>query len=197
MYILRQYKPQPTAELRSRRKEGRFPVEQDLGTNTTVDDARTLYAAYDSHGERHRRWRKAVKEPMSEHYQRYPIEWPLSCLAVCTHFERHGGTPRMWLAQWLRDKRLESTNCVARDLRVLLEVLQKAWSHDQLSFGGVTALEVVTEAHAKPQKPNGDTPKISSRIGGAGDAVIPGLRQCPRKRRMLLMWKTCVPVGEA
>ena len=32
MYILRQHKPQPTAELRSRQKEGRSSVGQDLGT---------------------------------------------------------------------------------------------------------------------------------------------------------------------
>ena len=34
----------------------------------------------------------------------------------------------MWLAQRLRDKRLESTNCVARELWVLVEALQMAGS---------------------------------------------------------------------
>ena len=83
----------------------------------------------------------------------------------------------MWLAHWLRDKRLESTNCVAHELQVLLEALQKAGSSDQLSLRGVTALEVVTEAYSKPQNPNKDTPELFLRIGRAGDAVISGLKQ--------------------
>ena len=55
-----------------------------------------------------------------KHYAQCPIDGPLSYLSLCTHFE-HGGSPWMWLAQWLRDKRLES--------------LQTAGSCDQLNLG--------------------------------------------------------------
>ena len=81
----------------------------------------------------------------------------------------------MWLAQWLRDRRLESTDRVAHELRVLGETLQAAGSYDQLNLGGVAAFEIVarrvqliTEAYSNPQKPDWDTTKFFSGRGGAG-----------------------------
>ena len=133
---------------------------------------------------RHREWREAVRKSTTEHYPQYPIDGPLSCLSLCTHFERHGGSPSIWLAQWLRDKRLESTDRVAHELRVLVETLQTAGSYDQLNLGRLAAIEIVarlvqiiTEAHANTQKPNWDTSKFFSGTSAAGDAESPQLRQ--------------------
>ena len=90
----------------------------------------------------------------------------------------------MWLAQWLRDKRLESTDPIAHELRVLVETLQTAGSYDQLHLGrdrGSTR----TAHHRgvrQPQKPNCDTSKFFSGTSAAGGAVSPELRQYVLKK---------------
>ena len=77
-------------------------LETDRNQNSGVadagdDDARTLHVLYDNHGDGYREWREGVRESTTEHYPQYLIDGLLSCLSLCTHFERHGGSPRIWL----------------------------------------------------------------------------------------------------
>ena len=70
----------------------------------------------------------------------------------------------MWLAQWLRDKRLESTDRVAHELWVLVETLETAGELGELAALEIVArrVQLITEACAKLQKPNWDTSKFFS-----------------------------------
>ena len=99
-----------------------------------------------------------MKESTTELYQEYPIEAPRSCPTLCAHLEGHGGSARMWIAQWFRFKSLESDR-VAHGVWVFEESLQTTGTFNQLSFRGLAVREVVarrvqliTEAYTNPQK---------------------------------------------
>ena len=64
------------------------------------------------------------------------------------------------------------------------EALRTSGSYDQLNLGDATARKkvarrvlVITETYSNPQKPNWDTSKFFSGMGGAGDPASPELRQ--------------------
>ena len=64
----------------------------------------------------------------------------------------------MWLAQWLRDKRLESTDRVAHELQVLVETMRTAGFCDQINLGERSGPR---DCGSNPQKPHWDTSKFS------------------------------------
>ena len=71
--------------------------------------------------------------------------------------ERQGGDPKQWLDKWLREKKLESNDRVAHELRCLTDVLYLAGSVDQLNMGGLCCIEslcrriaAIVEAYAMP-----------------------------------------------
>ena len=116
-------------------------------------------------------------------------DWWASWLFVSVHTLRTPrGVTRMWLAQWLRDKRPESTDRFTHE-PVLVETLQTAGSYDHLILGRLAALEIVArrvqltaEPHANPQTPNWDTSKFFSGTSAAGDSVSLDLKQYVLKK---------------
>ena len=91
---------------------------------------------WDAHGERFKAWRDAVREAIQEDLPGAQLEWATTTLNLCKVMERQGGDPKLWMERWLREKRVESSDRVAHELRALVEVLYAAGVVDQLNVGG-------------------------------------------------------------
>ena len=109
----------------------------------TTEDARTLWVDWDAHGERCKPWREVCREASSEDLEESRVEGPVTALHMCKAMEREGGDPRMWLERWLREKRLDSSDRVAHELRALTDVLFLSGSVDQLNVGGLHGMEAL------------------------------------------------------
>ena len=90
----------------------------------------------------------------------------------------------------MREKGLTHTDRVVHELRVLVEVLELAGSHDQVNLPMLASLEflgrriqAICDAHSvNPQKPNYDSANLFAGSGQASDAVAPEMRSYVARR---------------
>ena len=156
------------------------PPSKEAGSS---DEVRTLWVDYDEQGERHKRWRDAVKESFTPAFDQQPLEGPLSALHVMKHTERHGGDPRQWLLQWMRSKHIEQSDRVYHELKVITDSLYYAATFDQVNVPALLSMEVlcrrlqaICDAYSNPNKPTWDNARVFSGQGSPDDIVSPAIR---------------------
>ena len=151
-----------------------------------VDDLRTLWLDWDEHGERFKTWRAVVKESREEGLRDSPVPGPDTTLHLMKHMERNGGDPRRWLAEFLRERRIDRGDRVYHEATNLAEVMALAGSFDQLNLPGLACfeklsrrLQAVIDAYsgAAGSGPNWKMARFYDGAQTAADAVSPQLRQ--------------------
>jgi hypothetical protein len=170
-------------------ERGPLPEGADKQVVTTpradgAGDVRTLAVDFDSQNSRHKEWRQVVSEAHFADVDSFPMEGPPSLHFLIRHFHRHGGTPRGWLALYLRDKGLSQQDRVSHELAILCEILELGGSFDQLNLPSLAAMEcagrriqAIIDAHAvNPQRPNYDSATLFAGTGRATDGVSPDLK---------------------
>ena len=147
----------------------RSNVEAALAGESTRDaaDVRTLWVDWDSHGERWKPWREAVRESTAESFPDAPLEGANTSLHMCKSMERMGGCPRLRLDRWAREKRLEPTDRAVHEMRVLTEALRLFGTYGQVNLGALAGIETIcrriafiVDAYANPAKPSWDNAKF-------------------------------------
>ena len=153
-------------------------------------DVRTLWVDFDEHGERFKRWRDVCRESFTPTYDAKPLEGPATALHIIKHMERHGGDPRLWLQMWLRSKRIETTDRIYHELKVLIDCLFYAGTFDQLNIPGLMSLEVISrriqaisDAYTNPMKPSWENAKVFTGQGSPEDIVSPTFRTYAVKKQ--------------
>jgi len=146
-------------------------------------DVRTLWVDWDAHGERWKPWREAVRESTSETFKDAPLEGASTALHMCKGMERMGGCPRLWLDRWSREKRLEPTDRVMHEMRVLTEALRLFGTYDQVNLGALAGVEalcrriaLIVDAYHNPAKPSWENAKFFSGTAATEEVVAPALR---------------------
>lgn len=154
-----------------------------------VDDARTLWVDWDTHGDRFKAWKVVVQESFSEDLGEGRFDGAATALHMCRAMERQGGDPRGWLERWMRDKHVEPSDRVAHELRALVEALYLGGCVDQLNMGSLCSVEVlcrrvavIVEAYTVPGKPSWDHARYYSGVAAAEEVIAPGLRSYVHKR---------------
>ena len=170
--------------------KGTDDVSKTEGKST--DEVRTLWIDIDDQEERFKEWRKVCAESTDERFVDWPLEGPSTALFWCKHAQRFGGNPRLWLAEFIRAKKLETTDRSVHELTLLCDVMWYAGTYDQLNVGGLAALEAIvrrintiTDAHAVAGgKPNWSRAKYFSGSSSIDDGVCPAMRtHIARKQR--------------
>jgi len=161
------------------------PSADQAGANASgqTEDARTLWVDWDAHGERFKPWRDVCRESSNEDLDENRVDGPVTALHMSKAMERQGGDPRSWLERWRREKKLESNDRVAHELRTLTDVLFLNGSVDQLNVGGLHGVEVlcrriaaIVEAHAAAGRPTWEHAKYYAGTAAAEEVVAPALR---------------------
>ena len=152
-------------------------------TNAAGEDVRTLWVEFDEQGERFKRWRVLCQELTTQHYKDTPLEGPPTQVHLAKHMERHGGDPRLWLQLWQREKKLESTDRVIHEMKVLIDTLYYAGAYDCLNLGALISIEIVcrriqtiVDAYSNPARPNWENARIFSGSIAPEDCIAPGFR---------------------
>lgn len=146
-------------------------------------DVRTLWVDFDEHGERFKRWRDVCRESFVPSFAEAPLEGPVTGLHLLKHTERHGGDPRLWMQLWMRTKKIEATDRVYHELKVLIDALYYAGTFDQLNVPGLMSMEVIcrriqaiSDAYTNPAKPSWENAKVFAGLGSPEDIVSPTFR---------------------
>ena len=78
------------------------------------------------------------------------------------------GDPRLWLQMWLRTKRIETSDRIYHELKVLIDCLFYAGTFDQLNIPGLMSLEVISrriqaisDAYTNPMRPSWENARSS------------------------------------
>ena len=169
--------------LAERLRAGRGDDAPKAPATAEGDDVRTLWVEYDEQGERYKPWRMAVRESTSESFSDSPLEGPPTVLHLAKHYDRHGGDPRQWLQIWAREKKIENTDRILHELRVLVDTRHFAGTFDQLNLGSLVCLGVVARriqlvvgAYSGPQRPNWEATRLFSGQPLVEDGASPALR---------------------
>ncbi|CAK0855991.1 unnamed protein product [Prorocentrum cordatum] len=104
------------------------------GTGQAPDECRTLRVDYDPRGERLKEWRQVFLECRTESWSDGRVEGPASLLRWMNQAARDGGKPKMWLADFCRDRRIEKSDRVYHELRNLIEVVYIGGTLNQLNM---------------------------------------------------------------
>ena len=134
------------------------------------DDARTLNVD-DMDGVRFKDWKSTCAESRTERYPDSPIVGPPSALDLCWIHPRVAGDPRRWFSEWIRSKKIEDTDRIAREMKPLVECLYHAGTFNQLNFGGVVCLESIAS-------------RIETSVHETEFLAWAVLRRRPRRRRL-------------
>jgi hypothetical protein len=148
-----------------------------------------LWIDWDSHGERYKAWREVCRESSQEDIPDDHLEGVTTALHMCKAMERQGGDPRRWLSGWLLEKKIDSADRVAHELRSLTDTLYMAGVVDQVNVGGLVSLELVcrrialiVEAYATSTKPSWEHAKFYSGAASAEEVIAPALRNYVLRR---------------
>ncbi|CAE8693166.1 unnamed protein product [Polarella glacialis] len=179
-------------ELRNRLLGKKMPelrAEEGVSVKEESSEVRTLWVDYDAHGERHKAWREVVRESSAQVYADFPLEGPPTCLHLIRHIERTGGDPRLWLQIWLRAKKLEESDRVAHEMKVLVDVLYYGGIYDQLNMPALISMEVVcrrlqlvVEAYANPARPSWENARLYASQASTEEIISPAFKSWAAKR---------------
>ena len=102
---------------------------------------------------------------------------------VQTEMERTGGSPRLWLDRYLREKHISPDDRTGHELRHLTDILHSAGSFDQVNLGGLVCLEraarriaLIVDAHSNPSKPSYSNARYFMGYNLSEEVVSPALR---------------------
>ncbi|CAK0847687.1 unnamed protein product, partial [Prorocentrum cordatum] len=154
------------------------------------NDVRTLWVDWGEQGERRKDFRRAVAESSNVEWDRHRLPSDRTCLHTCKMMMMSlNGSPRAWLERFLRGKGVASTDRVARELRVLCDILEEAGEFDQLNRGGWACLEVaalrlnlLVDAHGTSGAASYSNAKYLSPLTEVDQLVAPGLRSHVSRR---------------
>ena len=111
-----------------------------------MGDARTLTVDYDDHGARWKAWRVVTAE-MAPHvfadWGRHLPEGTNVAFDMLGNWERKGGSPQLWLVEWLRDRNIARTERTAIEMKVLTDAITFAGSYDQINVSALMCIEVL------------------------------------------------------
>ncbi|CAK0819536.1 unnamed protein product, partial [Prorocentrum cordatum] len=141
-------------------------------------------------GVRYNEWRKVLQEATQESVQTAGPRGLPVCLPVCRKFHKHGGAPKAWFAEWVREVGISRKGRAWHEVECLIECLWLAGSYDQPNVGAVAALEVVVrrllqrvEAYAKGAgNPNWSAAKHFSATSSALDLAPEEMRTCAARQ---------------
>lgn len=180
-----------TSDLRARLGQAGATTPRGAGAEEDehTADVRTLWVDYDDQGERYKEWRRVAQESHAQHFSDFQSDGPPKQVHLCKHMLRHGGDPRMWLQLWQREKKLEATDKVVHEMKVLTDSLFYARSYEQINVGARVAMEVIcrriqllVDAYANPLRPNWDMAKVFNGQASPDDGISPSFRSWATKR---------------
>jgi hypothetical protein len=179
-------------DLRERLQGSRKPeeaVDGGVPGREEANEVRTLWVDYDAHGERRKAWREVVRESSAQVYADFPLEGPPTCLHLIRHIERTGGDPRLWLQLWLRAKKIEESDRVAHEMKVLVDALYFGGIYDQLNMPALISLEVIcrrlqliVEAYANPARPSWENARLYASQASTEEIISPAFKTWAAKR---------------
>ena len=185
--------PKAEPDLRDRLGFGKAPDEVAEGPEDeiTSPDPRLLVLERDERGERFKPWRTVVGESFDcNRYEDFPIPGDPVCLAMCRHFERHGGNPQLWQDKWEQSKGIEDHERTHIELTCHMRTLYLFGTYDQFNLGASAAMENVARRAAQiieayrvdPTRPAWHTVKYFVDEAGALDPVPLSLRQANTRK---------------
>ncbi|CAE8585294.1 unnamed protein product, partial [Polarella glacialis] len=190
--LLDSHEADDEVELRNRLLGKKMPelrAEEGVAVKEESSEVRTLWVDYDAHGERRKAWREVVRESSAQVYADFPLEGPPTCLRLIRHIERTGGDPRLWLQIWLRAKKLEESDRVAHEMKVLVDVLYYGGIYDQLNMPALISMEVVCrrlqlifEAYANPARPSWENARLYASQASTEEIISPAFKSWAAKR---------------
>ncbi|CAE8626378.1 unnamed protein product, partial [Polarella glacialis] len=164
-------------------------AEEEVSVKEESSKVRMLWVDYDAHGERDKVWREVVCESSSQVYLDFPLEGPPTCLHLIRHIERIGGDPYLWLQIWLRAKKLEESDRVAHEMKVLVDVLYYGGIYDQFNMPALISMEVVcrqlqliVEVYANPARPSWENARLYASQGSTEEIISPVFKSWAAKR---------------
>eukprot|EP00959_Pyramimonas_sp_CCMP1952_P034727 727937-Pyramimonas_sp.AAC.1 len=128
---------------------------------------------------------------MSRHVRSdWPADRPPTATHFCAQMERTGCVPSGWLDTWAQSKEIANSDHVYYELRTIIDSLEFAGCHDQLSLGSVVNAEllclqvqtVVDAYDANPNKPSFENAKYLSGLTSLTDVVWPDLKNSAARR---------------
>jgi hypothetical protein len=147
------------------------------------DDVRTLWIEYDEQGERYKPWRTVVAESSTHHFNDWTLEGPPTQLTVAKLMERTGGDPKLWMAKWQQQLKLDENDRVMHEVRSLVGILHYMGCYDQLNIGALQSAECacrrlqgIVDAYRVPGKVSWDNANIFAGATSAVDLVAPSLK---------------------
>ena len=157
----------------------------------TSPDPRLLVLERDEQGERFKPWRTVVGESFEcNRYDDFPVQGDPVCLAMCRHFERHGGNPHLWQDKWEQSKGIEDHERTHIELTCHMRTLYLFGTYDQFNLGASAAMENVARRAAQiieayrvdPARPAWHTVKYFVDEASALDPVPLSLRQANTRK---------------
>ena len=154
------------------------------------EELRTLTVDYDGQGDRWKDWRSVCREIFVSEFPDWPIEGPRTAVHLLKHCERHGKLPTGYLERWAKNKKVDETDRIYHEMKVLMESLELFGSYDQLNLGSLAGVErmcrrlqTIFDAYdVNPAKPNFESAKLFSGMGAEMDPVAPELRSHVAKK---------------
>ena len=106
------------------------------------------------------------------------------------HSLLYGGSPKLWLEVFIREKGLAWNDCIVHELRVLIDALEVAVYYDQINAGAITSMEIlarrvqaILDAYGQPGKaPNWSMATYFTGQKSAADGVSAALRHFVAKQ---------------
>ena len=130
-----------------------------------------------------------MHESSTPTFDEKPLEGPLTALHIMKHTERHGGDPRQWLALWARSKRIDQSNRVDHEMKVITDALFFAATFDQVNIPALMSMEclcrrlqAITDAYTNPNRPSWENAKVCAGQGMLEDIVSPAFRTYATRR---------------
>lgn len=154
------------------------------------DEIWTLWVDTDEQGDQYKEWRVVCRECFEAPIQHKVLEGPYTMMHWIKHVHRHGGDPRLWLMLWMKAKGVEVTDRIYHEMKVLIDILFYAGTHDQLNLPNLTCLEVavrrvqaITEAYSNPSRPDWSDARLFTGQGSPEDCVSPQFRSYAVKKK--------------
>ena len=165
---------------------GGQPAKKKVGSD---DDVRTLWVDTDSQGARHKPWKAVVEECTEEAWRDSPHEGANTLFHLMKQMLKYGGTPRQWLTEYLRDRKIEKSDRTYHELVALIDAIEYAGCIDQINLPSLVSMErlarriaTIVDAYGNVGAPNWKMAKHYEGTAGPFDAVSPALRTWGMKR---------------
>ena len=107
------------------------------------DGLGTLSAVWGKMNERHRFWGSVVENLSEKSFADWPLLGPRTAVWPCRRTRLSGGKPTAFFCRVARDMKMAENDRSARELEVLLNVLERAGTVDQLNVGNLASMELV------------------------------------------------------